>query len=176
MELKRFHLDKLADYYEVEKMEKLDIGVAIQYKVKNDTFGFRLYNDTKPELVILIDNFPAPRLHYRSDLPIRTFEDLEYNLKQAGINLVFNPKTLVFNVKEALIDATEDDDTDEIEYSAFCDTKKGVLLFTISETLEGLQGKIEELIKDCFKNQRVRFVKVVFGKIDSRNFSFEIKL
>jgi len=175
MDFKRHYIENLEDLYEVKKLDNPDIGVTVQYIVKNDTFGFKLYNDARPELVICVDNFPSPRKYFRSDLPIRTFEDLEYNLKQAEINLMFNPKTLVFNVKESLLDATEEDNTEEVEYSAFCQASEKVSLFVVSETLEGVRGKIEEVIKDCFKNQRVRFVIVNFGEADKRNFTFEIK-
>mgnify|MGYP003533009620 CR=1 FL=1 len=170
MDFKRNCIDKLEDFYEVKKLDKPDIGVTVQYIVKNDTFGFKLYNESRPELVICVDNFPSPRKYFRSDLPINTFEDLEYNLKQAGIELVRNPKVLVFYAKEQL---EEDDETDGLFFIAECKSLP-YPVFVVSRKFE----EIEQKVKDTFKNDnlglKAKSVSIVFGDRDKRNFTFEL--
>lgn len=86
--LDRLHLDNLEEYFSnLTKKERPSFRLSVEYSVGNDSFGFLLEDRYTPDLVIFIDNFPGPRRNYRSSLPIKTFEDLVYNLSQAGIIL-----------------------------------------------------------------------------------------
>ena len=147
----------------ISAFDKPDIGVTVQYIVKNDTFGFKLYNESRPELVICVDNFPSPRKYFRSDLPINTFEDLEYNLKQAGIELIRNPKVLVF---DAVIS--------EFFSTANCSVSQNVNLFVFCQKEKDLKGAIANIIRKNYKDSRAKEVLVLFGNPDERNFSFEL--
>lgn len=79
---------RLHEIYEIELDEKTErvFKEEARYWVNgHDYFGF--YENGN--LSVYVDNFPGPKKMFLSSLPIRTLRDLEYNLKQCGLEMKF---------------------------------------------------------------------------------------
>lgn len=77
---------RLHEIYEIkleEKIERLFREHTGYWVNGHDYFGF--YQDNN--LSVYLDNFPGQKKMFQSSLPIRTLRDLEYNLKQCGLEL-----------------------------------------------------------------------------------------
>jgi hypothetical protein len=91
--MSNFDIKKLDEFYEIEKSDNGIIGQVAGYRVGNNTFTFIRYEQWHnyiTELSIYIDNFPSQKRWYKVTVPIKTFDELEFVLRMAGITL--NPK------------------------------------------------------------------------------------
>ena len=88
VELNIYELEKLfSNIKKIEPHASGYISEVVRYGIGNDYFCFCEF-ERERDLHIFIDNFPLPKKHYSSSIPIKTIADLEYFLKCAGLELI----------------------------------------------------------------------------------------
>ena len=76
-------------YGNIRKQKQPEMGTQVTYWVRN-----KIGNDAgsvsfgKTGMFVYLDNFPGQKKFFRSEIPIKTLEELENDLKRCGLELI----------------------------------------------------------------------------------------